>query len=257
MQKGSKSNKGIVHGRLIMVWLVGATVSVAALSALGFGCLRALSVMASDSPRTAAQSLTAYAGAVALVALGWLAGTVAIDVIGALTPGRVGAAAARVSDIVTPIAIRRVTTALLGATLTGVSAGAAHAAPLNSASVQLPRANGATWVSATAGVPDPTFTVTRKRAGAAPNGAVVDSGAAAETPRNDRTSPPDRTSSTVRVRPGDTLWGLAADQLGPHPSAAAVARSWPAWFEANRDIIDDPDVIFPGQVLRRPAGEGR
>jgi nucleoid-associated protein YgaU len=27
---------------------------------------------------------------------------------------------------------------------------------------------------------------------------------------------------------------------------------WPRVFEANRDQIADPDLIFPGQVLRVP-----
>jgi LysM domain len=69
---------------------------------------------------------------------------------------------------------------------------------------------------------------------------------------------PDTTRDTpaeVVVRRGDSLWSIAARQLGPDASDAEIARVWPAWFEANRDVVgDDPDLLRPGQVLRAPAG---
>jgi nucleoid-associated protein YgaU len=45
------------------------------------------------------------------------------------------------------------------------------------------------------------------------------------------------------VRPGDTLSEIA-EQHG--------VRDWRVLYAANRDKIRDPDVIFPGQVLRVP-----
>lgn len=48
------------------------------------------------------------------------------------------------------------------------------------------------------------------------------------------------------VASGDTLSHIAKAQYGK-------ASKWRAIFEANRDQIDDPDRIFPGQVLRIPA----
>ncbi|MBP3034818.1 LysM peptidoglycan-binding domain-containing protein [Arthrobacter sp. zg-ZUI100] len=55
------------------------------------------------------------------------------------------------------------------------------------------------------------------------------------------------------VRPGDTLWSLAAEQLGPHATDARIADHWPRWYELNRTVIGDrPDLIFPGQVLEVP-----
>ena len=45
---------------------------------------------------------------------------------------------------------------------------------------------------------------------------------------------------------GDTLSHIAKAHYGR-------ASKWRAIFEANRDQIDDPDRIFPGQVLRIPA----
>ena len=57
------------------------------------------------------------------------------------------------------------------------------------------------------------------------------------------------------MRRGDTLWSIAARHLGPDASDAEIARAWPAWFEANRDVVgDDPDLLRPGQVLRAPQG---
>lgn len=57
----------------------------------------------------------------------------------------------------------------------------------------------------------------------------------------------------VPVRPGDTLWTLAARHLGPGATAAEVADAWPRWWSANRDVIGgDPDLLLPGQLLRPP-----
>jgi len=48
------------------------------------------------------------------------------------------------------------------------------------------------------------------------------------------------------VEAGDTLSHIAKAHYGK-------AGKWRAIFEANRDQIDDPDRIFPGQVLKIPA----
>jgi nucleoid-associated protein YgaU len=51
---------------------------------------------------------------------------------------------------------------------------------------------------------------------------------------------------TYTVAKGDTLSHIAKAFYGK-------ASKWPAIFEANRDQLDDPDRIHPGQVLRIPA----
>lgn len=48
------------------------------------------------------------------------------------------------------------------------------------------------------------------------------------------------------VEKGDTLSAIAKQFYGK-------AGAWRDIFEANRDQIDDPDRIFPGQVLKIPA----
>ena len=61
-------------------------------------------------------------------------------------------------------------------------------------------------------------------------------------------------AATVTVRAGDTLWDLAAAQLGPGATDQEVARHWPAWHAANRGVIGpDPHHLLPGQVLAVPA----
>jgi len=58
----------------------------------------------------------------------------------------------------------------------------------------------------------------------------------------------------VEVKPGDTLWSLAARELGPHASELDIALAWPQWFELNRNVIGrDPDLLLPGTVLTVPA----
>jgi nucleoid-associated protein YgaU len=49
------------------------------------------------------------------------------------------------------------------------------------------------------------------------------------------------------VQQGDTLSGIAASE------PLYAGSGWEPIFEANRDILADPDLIHPGQVLRIPA----
>ena len=52
-------------------------------------------------------------------------------------------------------------------------------------------------------------------------------------------------SVTVTVQPGFTLWGIAKRQLGQGIMYVQV-------YEANKDKIKDPDLIYPGQVFTLP-----
>jgi nucleoid-associated protein YgaU len=53
---------------------------------------------------------------------------------------------------------------------------------------------------------------------------------------------------TYTVQRGDTLSHIAKQFYGK-------AGEWNAIFQANRDQLDDPDLIKPGQVLKIPAGD--
>jgi nucleoid-associated protein YgaU len=58
----------------------------------------------------------------------------------------------------------------------------------------------------------------------------------------------------VVVQRGDSLWGIAARQLGPSASNAAIATAWHEWYAANRHVVGaDPNLIYPGQRLTAPA----
>jgi nucleoid-associated protein YgaU len=51
---------------------------------------------------------------------------------------------------------------------------------------------------------------------------------------------------TITVQPGFTLWGIAQERMGDGMLFVQV-------FDANRDRIKDPDLIYPGQVFSIPA----
>lgn len=55
-------------------------------------------------------------------------------------------------------------------------------------------------------------------------------------------------AQTHTVESGDTLSAIAKQYYGK-------ASRWNAIFEANRDQLDDPDRIRPGQVLKIPADD--
>jgi nucleoid-associated protein YgaU len=52
--------------------------------------------------------------------------------------------------------------------------------------------------------------------------------------------------TTYTVKSGDTLSAIAKEHLGN-------ANAYHKIFEANRDILSDPDHIKPGQVLKIPT----
>ncbi|MBN1572202.1 MAG: peptidoglycan-binding protein LysM [Deltaproteobacteria bacterium] len=45
---------------------------------------------------------------------------------------------------------------------------------------------------------------------------------------------------------GDSLWKIAKKYYGD-------GNKYPVLFEANREVIKNPDLIYPGQVIRVPA----
>jgi len=62
---------------------------------------------------------------------------------------------------------------------------------------------------------------------------------------NADTAPARDLGGSYTVQSGDTLSAIAQRHYGK-------ASRWQEIFEANRDQIDDPDLIRPGQVLRLP-----
>lgn len=72
---------------------------------------------------------------------------------------------------------------------------------------------------------------------AAPEQVLADASAAPPTP-----PPP----VSITVQPGFTLWGIARENFGEGIMYVQV-------YEANRDKIRNPDLIYPGQVFTIPA----
>ncbi|WP_344032143.1 LysM domain-containing protein, partial [Paeniglutamicibacter psychrophenolicus] len=57
----------------------------------------------------------------------------------------------------------------------------------------------------------------------------------------------------VVVRPGDSLWAIAARHLPSNAGPEEIAAAWPLWFAANRQLIGpDPDRLEVGVVLQAP-----
>ena len=52
-------------------------------------------------------------------------------------------------------------------------------------------------------------------------------------------------ATAVTVQRGDTLWAIARDRYGEGLLYVQV-------FEANREFIRDPDLIYPGQIFALP-----
>jgi nucleoid-associated protein YgaU len=47
------------------------------------------------------------------------------------------------------------------------------------------------------------------------------------------------------IKKGDSLWKIAKNVYGN-------GNDYPKIFEANKEVIKDPDLIFPGQIIRIP-----
>ncbi|MDM7930404.1 LysM peptidoglycan-binding domain-containing protein [Tabrizicola sp.] len=108
-------------------------------------------------------------------------------------------------------------------------------------------------------IPDAAATETAiAEAPAAAETAVVETAAATDAPEPiaaepaagesaalAETSPTVARPVTVTVQPGFTLWGIAQERYGDGVMYIQV-------FEANRDKIRDPDLIYPGQVFSVP-----
>jgi nucleoid-associated protein YgaU len=56
---------------------------------------------------------------------------------------------------------------------------------------------------------------------------------------------PNAAGRSYTVQKGDSLSKIAKREYGD-------AQQWRRIYEANRDVIQNPDLIYPGQVFRIP-----
>jgi nucleoid-associated protein YgaU len=75
----------------------------------------------------------------------------------------------------------------------------------------------------------------------------VQSGGSSTAPSPATTDPivGTRAGRTYTVVQGDSLSKIAKHEYGD-------ANKWPTIYEANRDLIKNPDLIYPGQSFRIP-----
>ena len=57
----------------------------------------------------------------------------------------------------------------------------------------------------------------------------------------------ERKTEFYEIQNGDTLWAIAKQHYGDGNQYTRI-------FEANREVIKDADLIFPGQKIRIPRG---
>lgn len=199
--------------RCLVVWVTATALA----AALGAWLLPA--ALAADGPAFD-QVLVRSCAAVALIGTGWLWLAASATVLEALR-GR----PARAPGV--PAGVRRLVLAACGA---GLAAGLVAPAQATPGEVHTDRRPAAVL----AGLPLPD------RAVGLPGRALVTTGPL----RPDAAPGPSR---TVVVRPGDSLWGLAATHLDD-------PGRWPEIYALNRDLIGpDPGLIHPATRLRLPA----
>ncbi|MFD6178679.1 MULTISPECIES: LysM peptidoglycan-binding domain-containing protein [unclassified Isoptericola] len=228
--------------------------------------------------------------AAGLVAAAWLflSGVVALACVAAVRLGRRWRAGEAVVERLAPAAVRRLVRSAVGVgvgaglTLAPTAALAAETPPAEPAGAEASVVLDLGWqsTSGAAGgavvdehdpaatalgevpVEDPDETVTAAATGS--TGSAGSTGSTADPDDEERaepvsatpvriTTPPDADGTRVVLR-GDTLWDIARDALGGHPSDAEILREATRWHEANRAVVGaDPDRILPGQVLSAPA----
>lgn len=70
----------------------------------------------------------------------------------------------------------------------------------------------------------------------------------AGTDRDSSTSPASTVETTYTVQTGDSLWNIAKKYLGD-------GSRWTEIAALNAELIDDPDLIYAGQVLVLPGSQ--
>jgi hypothetical protein len=157
-------------------------------------------------------------------------------------PGRVGRTCTHLGEAVTPKLARRVVGGLLGAltVFSGISPALAVSSPAPIADSDhqsvVPQLDRGPRVGSIATAPQGARSIPPRPA----------SGSVANKQK--------RGSKTVKVKAGDCLWRLAADQLGSAASDSEIGDQTERWYSTNRSVIgSDPDLIATGSRLTVPG----
>lgn len=240
---------------LLLGWTASLAAGLAALHAVG-GPLAPppLSDPGGLGPWLAARrpEEAAFAGVrLAALALGWY--LAAATAAGVLARASGAAALVRATDAVSVALVRRVVhgavglSLLAGATVASPPPALAHDGAAAGATVE------GTGLAPGGAAPSPPPTMRL----------LPSTGPGQEPPAPPDPPPAAGADRPWTVRPGDHLWGMAeqalAEAWGRPPTDAEVDPYWRAVVEANRARLRDPanpDLVFPGQVLIRPAPPG-
>jgi len=174
-------------------------------------------------------------------------------------------AAARATGRLSPVFMRRLAMAAVGIQLLGAPLAHADALPADGLSSGNGSSLSAAWAPLTDRMPGPP--AARTADSGKPERPTAD-GSGLQPQWKPRvpavepglvTPPPARALAglpghrEVPVRPGESLWSIAARELGPGASHVEIAARWPLWYQANRHVIGaDPNVLLPGQLLSPP-----
>lgn len=242
-------------------------------AALAEGAHRLLAGSTSPAGDPAA-AIAGLAAVLATLIAAWLTFCLTLALLAEL-PGAVGEAARQVRDRVTPMVVRRWAAVVLGASVaatvvpgTAVSAvrstpDPGHAAgPLEEPAAPSPGWRGAPPAPTPTSVPAPGFTSRPHTARSSSRSSPAPGWLPERPVTRQRTDPHLLTGRqrgaaddrSVAVRRGDTLWSIAAADLGPEATAAEIARAWPRWHAANASAVgSDPHHLLPGTLLTPPT----
>ena len=284
---------GLLSPARALLRLTGVSCLVVVVAALlaGSGAGPRAAAHALGSPSTDLTApVVAVATLLAWLCIAWLA-LICLLAGAATAPGAIGRVAARSARICTPWAVRRLLAGTLGLStlLAAPTAALADSTPVPARPAPATLDLGVDWpgLGRLGSAPAPTAGVAGPQAPAPPGpapavrapvpaspttpassttpatpalpapAAAPPSGPVADPPSPARTGPaaPGGAGATaVVVQPGDSLWTVTARALGPSATPRAVAAAWPAWWEANREVLGpDPGLIHPGDRLVPPA----
>lgn len=225
------------HALVLAGWTALLAATIAGLGTAGSGPLAGPPLADASQLGPWLQGRDAVTAAMAIVrvlllGISWylLAATLAGVVAAVVRSARLVA----VADAVSVPAVRRLVHGAVGLGLAAAPLAAAAVAPASPASAQAAARPLDLGPLTMERLPDPTPSAPAAAPAAAP------------------TAAPDKWT----VAPGDHLWSIAERRLaaarGHQPSDAEVAPYWRALIAANRDRLPDPDLLFPGQLLRLP-----
>jgi hypothetical protein len=200
---------------------------------------------------TYSELLASSAALVGLAIVGWWLVGIVCAVVGAVLQRAGHARLAAASFACSPAFMKRLATAVIGLNLLAVPVAANAAPPVSGTD------NVSQSASLQSSAVSPYFSLAPASSGESQSVSPWWKPAAPSASPGLIARPISQTneeSIVVTVGAGDTLWDIAAKDLGKLATDTEIAAHWPKWYSANKDVIGpDPAVLLPGQVLQAPV----